>query len=123
MGALVNQIKGEDVKFTNYKDREAILQKAYQKFPRGSQFSVQQDYTDRVKRHRRELGKQMIEARKNGQNAVIKYDKLVIDDTKYYYDDESNEIREIIVRSSNSARGHGFVNNTILQRNQGLAGR
>ena len=66
------------VKFTKFKDREAILRKASNTFDFESPFSVQADYTQRVKKHRRELGKEMIAARQNGQEAKIKYDKLVI---------------------------------------------
>ena len=77
------------VKFTKFKDRDAILRKASEIFDSESSFSVQADYTQRVKKHRRELGKEMIAARQAGREAKIKYDKLVIENKVYRYDDES----------------------------------
>ena len=63
------------VKFTKYKDKETILHKAKQTFIRNAKYYVQEEYTDRVKLHRRELGKRLAEARQNGQYAVMRYDK------------------------------------------------
>ena len=57
-----HRLKSSD-RFTKFKDREAILRKASDIFDHESPFSVQADYTQRVKKHRRELGKEMIAAR------------------------------------------------------------
>ena len=75
------------VKFSKYKDSRSVFQKAREVLKRDSKFSVNEDYTDRVKNHRRELGKEMIEARKQGHYAVIRYDKLVINNDIYRFDD------------------------------------
>ena len=53
---------------------------------------MQEDYTDRVKLHRRELGKRLAEARQNGQYAVMRYDKLIIDNDMYKYDERNEQI-------------------------------
>ena len=74
------------VKFNRYKDREQILRAAAETLDKGSACSVQQDYTDRVKTARRELGKLMIDARNNGKYASIRHDKLIIQNNVYRYD-------------------------------------
>jgi hypothetical protein len=54
-------------RFVRFKDCQAILNRASNsKSDLNSGFSVQQDYSDRVKRHRRMLGERMIEERKRG---------------------------------------------------------
>ena len=94
------------VKFTKFKDREAILGKASNSFDFESPFSVQADYTQRVKKHPGQLGKEMIAARQNGQDAKIKYDKLVIGNKVYRYDDESET--SVLLRDNNrQQRGLG----------------
>ena len=80
------------VKFTKFKDRQAILKRASEVFDSDSAFSVNADYTKRVKKHRRELGKRMIAARQAGQEAKISYDKLVIENKVYRYDDETETV-------------------------------
>ena len=111
------------VKFTKFKDREAILRKASDIFDHESPFSVQADYTQRVKKHRRELGKEMIAARQNGQNAKIQYDKLVIDNKVYRYDDARET--SVLVRDNNrqprgySARGSLYMGSADFRRHLG----
>ena len=111
------------VKFTKFKDREAILRKASDIFDHESPFSVQADYTQRVKKHRRELGKEMIAARQNGQNAKIQYDKLVIDNKVYRYDDARES--SVLVRDNNrqprgySARGSLYMGSADFRRHLG----
>ena len=62
-------------------------------------YSVQQDYTDRVKRHRRILGERMVRERNNGHYASIRYDTLFVNDTIYRYDDNTDQIVYIGKRS------------------------
>ena len=105
------------VKFTKYKDREAILRRANVIFNPETPFSVQADYTQRVKKHRRELGKQMIAARQAGQDAKIKYDKLVIGNKIYRYDDERET--SVLVRDNSTltrARGSLFRRSADYRR-------
>ena len=59
---------------------------------------MQADYTQRVKKHRRELGKEMIAARQARREAKIKYDKFVIENKVYCYDDESET--DVLVRDN-----------------------
>ena len=73
---------------TKYMDREAILRRANVISNSETPFSIQADYTRRAKKHRRELGKQMRAAKQAGQDAKIKYDRLVIDNRIDRYDDE-----------------------------------
>jgi len=80
------------VKFTKYKDCMSIFQKGNEALGRNSTYAVQQDFTERVKRHRKELGEEMLEARKRGQYASVRYDKLFIDNKIYKYDDDSKSI-------------------------------
>ena len=54
------------VKFNRYKDREAVLKKASEVLDEDTSYSVRQDLTQRVKKHRRELGKEMIAAKARG---------------------------------------------------------
>lgn len=84
------------VKFTKFKDRQNILRRAGEVFDSKSAFSVQADYTQRVKKHRRELGKKMIAARDAGQEARVTFDKLIIGNKLYRYDDETESV--ILVR-------------------------
>ncbi|KAH3891692.1 hypothetical protein DPMN_015797 [Dreissena polymorpha] len=62
-------------------------------------YSVQQDYTDRVKRHKRILGERMVRERNNGRYASIRYDKLFVNDTIYRYDDNTDQIVYVGKRS------------------------
>ena len=82
-------------KFSRYKDREAVVHRARQSFDKHSQYSVREDYTERVQLHRRELGKRMIEARSRGNYASLRFDKLVIEDSVYKYDDKTNTMVRI----------------------------
>ena len=84
---------------------------------------MQADYTLRVKKHRRELGKEMTAARQNGQDAKIKYDKLVIGNKVYPYDDESET--SVLVRDNNrqqcglGPRGLLFMGSADYQQHLG----
>ncbi|KAH3869701.1 hypothetical protein DPMN_032871 [Dreissena polymorpha] len=62
-------------------------------------YSVQQDYTNRVKRHRRILGERMVRERNNGHYTSIRYDKLFVNDTIYRYDDNTDQIVYVRKRS------------------------
>lgn len=66
------------VKFSKYKDREMVLSRAKSRL-RHTEYTVQDDFTYRVKLHRRELGKRLIEERARGNHAAISYDKVVIE--------------------------------------------
>lgn len=80
------------MKFNKFKDCQSIFQKAREVLGRDSRFSVQQDFTERVKLHRRELGKEMVKARNDGHYAVIRYDKLIINNDIFKYDDSKGSI-------------------------------
>ena len=91
------------VKFNRYKDREAVLKKASEVLDEDTSYSVRQDLTQRVKKHKRELGKEMIAAKARGQEARIKFDKLIIDGELFRYDDATEQIVAIPTRG----RAHG----------------
>ena len=91
------------VKFNRYKDREAMLKKASEVLDEDTSYSIRQDLTQRVKKHRRELGKEMIASKARGQEGKIKFDKLIIDGDLFRYDDATEQIVAIPTRG----RAHG----------------
>ena len=98
------------VKFNRFKDREAVLKKAAEILDDEAPYTVRRDFTQRVKKHRRELGKEMIAAKARGQQARIKFDKLEIDGDLYRYDAATEEIVLIpsgISRTRGRAHGRG----------------
>ena len=92
------------VKFSKYKDTQQILQRATSTL-KNTDFSVQPDCTDRVKRHRRELGREMIAARQDNKYASIRYDKLIVEDKMYRYDDKTSAVVCIGDRRRNQRAG------------------
>ena len=52
-------------------DRECIIDRAKTQIPRDSNISVKPDYTDRVVRHRRELGHRMLEEQQQNNYTAI----------------------------------------------------
>ncbi|MES9880608.1 MAG: hypothetical protein ABW185_06975 [Sedimenticola sp.] len=78
-------------KFTKYKDRESVMNSARRKLDGRSQYRVAEDFTPRVRQARRALGEDMVRARNKGYRASIKFDKLIIDDKIYKYDEQSQK--------------------------------
>ena len=64
------------VKLLRFKDREAILQRA--KSLRGTNIYINEDFTDAVRRKRKDLMPELKAARQRGDIAYLRYDKLVI---------------------------------------------
>ena len=92
-------------KFNKYKDRNTILQTAREKLDSRSQYSVREDFTERVQMHRRELSKSLVEARNQGKYAALRFDKLIIDGKTYKYNDNDSKIECV-----GSSRFHGNQN-------------
>ena len=65
-------------RFVRFKDCQFILNTAGEKLKSNSNFAVQQDFSDRVRKHRKILGQRMISERSNGHYAAIRYDKLIV---------------------------------------------
>ena len=65
-------------RFFNYKDRESIL-KAKKKL-HGTNIFINEDYSDRVMKKRKDLMPKLKEARKKNLRAFLRYDKLIIHD-------------------------------------------
>ena len=65
------------VKFTNFKERDSVLQAARANRPRG--VFVNEDFSMRVVSRRKELIPEMKEARDRGKIAYLSYDRLVHD--------------------------------------------
>lgn len=82
-------------KFCNFKDREAILRKAKGVFRKDSPFAIHEDFTDRVRVHRRELGIRLVEERERGKYARMNFDKLIVENSVYGYDEQSKSIYRI----------------------------
>ena len=85
------------VKFSHFKDCSIILQKSKELFAGRSVYSVQPDFTDRVKARRRELGKIMVKERGKGNYSAIQFDKLIVNDSIFKYD----EFKKCIVKIGN----------------------
>ena len=66
------------VKFTNFKERDSVLQAARANRPSG--VFVNEDFSMRVVSRRKELIPEMKEARDRGKIAYLSYDRLVIKD-------------------------------------------
>ena len=66
------------VKFSSFKERDAIIRAARTVNPRG--VYVNEDYSQRVITRRKELLTQMREARERGKVAYLSFDKLVVKD-------------------------------------------
>lgn len=75
------------VKFTKFKDRETVIRSARDKLDCRSQFRIAEDFTPRVRQARRALGEHLVRARSNGQRARMTYDKLIVENIVYRYDD------------------------------------
>lgn len=64
------------VKFMRHKDKSSILQRA--KMLKGSNIYINEDFTESVRRKRKELMPKLREARARGDIAFLRYDKLVV---------------------------------------------
>lgn len=64
------------VKFLNFKDKAAVMQRA--KNLKGTKIFINDDYTDAVRLKRKELMPKLKEARDKGDIAYLKHDKLII---------------------------------------------
>ncbi|KAK7884087.1 hypothetical protein WMY93_027210 [Mugilogobius chulae] len=64
------------VKLLRYKDRQSILQRA--KLLKGSKIFINEDFTDAVRRKRRDLMPELRAARERGDIAYLRFDKLIV---------------------------------------------
>ena len=64
------------VRFTKFKNKSAVLEKAENEFKGGSVFSVREDYTEQVLAKRKALGRCLKEARYKGQYATCYWQQL-----------------------------------------------
>ena len=69
------------VKFSFHRDKERILSNAYKLA--GTGFGISQDFPQEIVAIRKELVKVMKEAKKEGREAKLNYDKLYIDGRRY----------------------------------------
>ena len=92
-------------KFNNYKVKESIMKN--KKGLKGSSVYIREDFSQKVLARRKELLPKMYEERKNGNIAVLRYDKLVV------YPDRRLPPRDNPLRSSqfspspSTGRGRG----------------
>ena len=102
------------VKFSKFKDRECILNKAKSVLSRDTGMMVQPDYTERVKKHRRVLGERLVQERQKNKYASIRFDKLIVDNEIFKYDEREDKIvcigKRLLSRAHDRARGNN-VNN------------
>ncbi|KAH3774725.1 hypothetical protein DPMN_176116 [Dreissena polymorpha] len=86
------------VRFTRFKDCELILGRANRQLQHNRSHSVQQDFSDKVRKHRHILGERMVQERRNDNYAVIRYDKLIVNGQVYKYNDITQSIVPIGTR-------------------------
>ncbi|WAR29874.1 hypothetical protein MAR_003442, partial [Mya arenaria] len=100
---------GEKWEETELKVRQFISELDRVKIERAHSVGMREDFTERVQLHRRELGKRLVEARSRDQYASMRYDKLIIDDGVYKYDDLSKQVVKRIgsTRPGQRPRGSG----------------
>ena len=101
------------VKCVKYKDCEQILNRANTLLQKNRAFSVQQDYSYGIRQQRKHLGERMMAERSQGNYSVIRYDKLIINDTVYKYSDTTQSIVTVGKRRSGfrpRAFPHGLPN-------------
>lgn len=97
------------VKFCKFKDRDQIFKSAKQSLKNTPHY-VQEDFTERVKVCRRELGKRLVDARKKGLYASMQFDKLIIENEIYRYNNVNKEIYHAgYTRVNNNTRGRVFA--------------
>ena len=68
-------------KFSFHKDKERILSKA--RLLAGTTYGISHDFPPEIVEVRKELIKVIKDAKKNGQNTKLIYDKLYIDGQRY----------------------------------------
>ncbi|KAI8490236.1 hypothetical protein Bbelb_319740 [Branchiostoma belcheri] len=68
------------VKFLRYKDKQEILRNA--KMLKGTSIFINEDYSERVRKKRKDLLPALRAARERGQSAYIRFDKLVINENR-----------------------------------------
>ncbi|VDH95417.1 Hypothetical predicted protein [Mytilus galloprovincialis] len=76
--------RGIVAKFERRKDRNMVLSAAIQKLKNKKQFVVHEQYPIEVIERRRELVPILKDARTKGHTAVLKEDRLYIDNKRYY---------------------------------------
>ena len=64
-------------KLAHYKIKDLILRDS--KYLRGTGIAISEDYSERVRQERNFLKPHMMEARRQGHHAVLRFDKLVVD--------------------------------------------
>ena len=74
--AARNRPRSIVVKFMNFKDKAAVMQRA--KNLKGTKMFINDDYTDAVRLKRKELMPKLKEARDKGDIAYLRHDKLII---------------------------------------------
>ena len=70
---------------------QRLLHRAKRVLNVDSNHRVHEDFTDRVRQHRREFSRRLVQARNNGQYTTLNFDKLIIENTVYGYDEENQD--------------------------------
>ncbi|KAH3884406.1 hypothetical protein DPMN_008384 [Dreissena polymorpha] len=73
---------------------------------KNTQFSVHEDFTERVKSHRRELGKRLVDERERGNYAVMNYDKLIVNNKIFAYDENNRNWHSMWTSDADLKRGY-----------------
>ncbi|KAM7293313.1 uncharacterized protein ISCGN_026443 [Ixodes scapularis] len=77
-------------KFTSFKEKKLILRNARKL--KGTPFSISEDFSQVVRSTRKRLWDFAKSRRKDGDKVNLRYDTLLLNGTKYVYDDETNQV-------------------------------
>ncbi|MES9879851.1 MAG: hypothetical protein ABW185_03120 [Sedimenticola sp.] len=96
-------------KFNDYKQRQSVFEAVNEKRRHDSNWvnphRVTEDFTQRVRNDRRNLGHYLREAKAQGRRAVLRYNKLIVDGEVYTYDSQ----HEKVVSARDTQRSHDIL--------------
>lgn len=104
------------LKLLNFNDKMALLKKA--KHLKGSDFSISEDYSFRVRSIRKKLWDATSTFRNNGSSVKIVYDHVFIDNVRYNWNDASNVL---VVASGYHSRATNKPGTSPKVPSQGLS--
>lgn len=90
------------LRVVDYKEKMLVLQNAY-KF-KGSNYSVGEDFSKRVREIRRNLWLSSTEERKSGENVKLRYDKLYVDSVAYVWNHKTQQREQLQSKAQNRPR-------------------
>jgi hypothetical protein len=96
IGRPSNRSRPIVVKFSNYKKKVELLSSI--SLLKGSNINITEDYTHRVRMIRNELKSYMLNARRDGEYAALRYDRLLINGKTYSLEELKRRTTESVCR-------------------------